>query len=839
VSTLAIDIQTGVAQSEALTQQQIEDSICRTVEILHGATFPEHVAELRVIQRNGPLLSGFFSDAASLAAAVAAYEAQGRDSGIYIGLNPVTFRHGMNRGRLMPAGRGGTAGDADVARLQWLFLDWDTKRTTGTNASDDEKEAARLQMEVAKAHFAAIGWPELVTCDSGNGYHLLAKIDLPNTPVSAQLVKSVTAEAARRFSAPQVHLDTSVSNASRITRAYATLNKKGPETPDRPWRRSAITSSPEVVVPLTIAQLTAFAAGGGATVSPSTPQVHTPPEGLAMDWRGEAPSRFNMSAFIETNSIHVRSGPHDYQGGKRWLITCPFDSTHDRGETALFIDSTGMAGFHCWHASCQDYRGWSHFTAELRSRGMGHPEAIVVRTATPNLDRLMIPDMFNDYGNAQRFKVLHGEDAKFCHGMRRWFLWDGSRWCVDEKQEAYKLATLTMVEALRQATRAGNGEAVKFAKASLDARRIDNLLRLVQSDLAISPQEMDLNPWLLNFKNGTFDFQGGQLREHRRGDLITKLNSYDFDAEAKAPTFQKVLERVTRGVEALRPYLQQALGYSLTGTTREKAFFVCHGPSGTGKTTLLTAVRNAFPEYSTNLQVETLMAKSGGLDNNAQSDLADLRGMRFAQTSETEQGQRLKEGQLKRLTQGTGMIKAARKYENLVQFTESHKLWMDANHLPTIRDGTGVFERLHVIPFRNVIEETEQNTNIHAELEAERAGIAAWVVQGARDWMKVGRLVRPPEVQAEGQEYKESQDPMADWITECCITGESAERVSTDRLRSSFNDFASRTGDRPLSQTHFKERMEARGFKYHRANGLRFFVGIALAPRTASDFMAA
>lgn len=185
------------------------------------------------------------------------------------------------------------------------------------------------------------------------------------------------------------------------------------------------------------------------------------------------------------------------------------------------------------------------------------------------------------------------------------------------------------------------------------------------------------------------------------------------------------------------------------------------------------------------------------------------------------------------------MIKAARKYENLIQFPESHKLWFDANHLPTVRDGTGVFERLHLIPFRNVVGETEQNRNIHAELEAERAGIAAWVVQGALDWMKAGRLVRPPEVQAEGQEYKESQDSMADWIAECCVTGESAERVSTDALRSSFNDFANRTGDRPLSQTHFKERMEARGFKYRRLDNRRFFQGISLAPRTAVEFMAA
>jgi putative DNA primase/helicase len=286
------------------------------------------------------------------------------------------------------------------------------------------------------------------------------------------------------------------------------------------------------------------------------------------------------------------------------------------------------------------------------------------------------------------------------------------------------------------------------------------------------------------------------------------------------------------------PYLQQALGYSMTGNTSEKAFFICYGISGTSKTTILDAVRKTFPEYSTTILVDTLMAKSGGLDNNAQSDLADLRGARFAQTSETEPGQRLKEGQLKRLTQGTGIIKAARKYENLIQWPESHKLWMDANNLPTIRDGTGVFERLHLIPFRNVIEEAEQNKNIHTDLDKERAGIAAWVVQSALDWIKAGRLVRPQEVQAGGQEYKQSQDQMAEWISECCLTGE-GEHVSTDVLRASFNDFAARTGDRTLNQTHFRERMEARGFKYRRLNSLRFFEGIRLAPRAATEFLAA
>src|ERR1700676_4190523 len=100
-------IQKGAAQAPHLTQQQVEDSILRTVQILHGSNFAPNVVELRVLSKGAPL-SGFFTDAASLAKAAVAEEAKGRECGLYIGLNPVKPRHGMNRaGRALPVGRGG------------------------------------------------------------------------------------------------------------------------------------------------------------------------------------------------------------------------------------------------------------------------------------------------------------------------------------------------------------------------------------------------------------------------------------------------------------------------------------------------------------------------------------------------------------------------------------------------------------------------------------------------------------------------------------------------------------------------------------------------------------
>jgi putative DNA primase/helicase len=95
-------------------------------------------------------------------------------------------------------------------------------------------------------------------------------------------------------------------------------------------------------------------------------------------------------------------------------------------------------------------------------------------------------------------------------------------------------------------------------------------------------------------------------------------------------------------------YLQIALGYSLTGNTSEKAVFLLYGPRDNGKSTLLATFLKLLEEYSVLLQIDTLMIKPGGETNNSQADLADLRGARFVMTSETEEGQRLSEGKLKR-----------------------------------------------------------------------------------------------------------------------------------------------------------------------------------------------
>ena len=93
----------------------------------------------------------------------------------------------------------------------------------------------------------------------------------------------------------------------------------------------------------------------------------------------------------------------------------------------------------------------------------------------------LLPRLCNDHGNAERLIALYGEDLKYCHAFKKWLVWDGMRWAVDDTDQARRLAKLTMLEFLNQAIDRGTNEkAEKFARSSLDARRISSMLSMAE-----------------------------------------------------------------------------------------------------------------------------------------------------------------------------------------------------------------------------------------------------------------------------------------------------------------------------------------------------------------------
>jgi putative DNA primase/helicase len=248
-----------------------------------------------------------------------------------------------------------------------------------------------------------------------------------------------------------------------------------------------------------------------------------------------------------------------------------------------------------------------------------------------------------------------------------------------------------------------------------------------------------------------------------------------------------------------------------------------------GKSTLLELFRVLFGDYAATINVDSLMAKQIG--NNELADLADLRGARFVRSSETEQGQRLNESRLKRITQGMGVIRTCRKYENMIEFPETHTLWIDANHKPTVRgQDNAIWNRLALIPFEITIPKSEQDQNLGTKLLNEAEGILAWAVAGAVKWHQEG-LQRPPEVNQAVATWRAESDPLNDFIEEHCEVKPDLWSPSGTLWRE-YEQWTEASGVDALSRTAFNTRLRNMGCKANRRKignkTTRIFEGITL-----------
>jgi putative DNA primase/helicase len=441
-----------------------------------------------------------------------------------------------------------------------------------------------------------------------------------------------------------------------------------------------------------------------------------------------------------------------------------------------------------------------------------------------------------DTGNAYRFLLLNSDVARYCHAFKAWFFWDGRRWFRDDQGHAIGLAKDMGIEFLRQALAANNREAEKLAKSTLDAPRINALLALSQDTVAIKPKEFDRQPDKLVFRNGTINLSTGVLAVFERGDFITKMVDHDYRRDAACPVFLTFLRRLMGAgqdearAERLTNALQIYFGYSLTGHTSAKAVFMLVGPKDTGKTTLLELFCKLLAEHATLIRIETLMEGPAQRSLGFSADLADLHGKRFARTSETEEGRRLAEAQLKYITQGMGAIRGERKFENPFEFAETHKLWIDANHKPVIRGtDSSIWDRLITIPFETVIPENEKDPELLTKLMSEAEGILAWAVAGARQWYANGRrLPKPDEVRTAGEVYRADMDTVGRFLDERVDYGPSLA-VGSSEIYAAYRKWAESGGEHPMSQKSFSSRMKNRpGIDSNHTERGTVFVGIGL-----------
>jgi putative DNA primase/helicase len=447
---------------------------------------------------------------------------------------------------------------------------------------------------------------------------------------------------------------------------------------------------------------------------------------------------------------------------------------------------------------------------------------------------------YDDLGNARRLVAEHGQDLRYCHLSKKWYHWTGNYWEVDYCGEVERRAKQTIASIYREAAEAGDhkesARIAKFAMQSSQVNRIMAMVRLAQSEpgIQVKPKDMNANAWLVNVQNGTIDLKTGELRPPRREDLITSMAPVDYNPDAPCDLWEEFLYQIMdyeqRPDTAVRmtAFLQQALGYSLTGDCREECLFILWGGGANGKSTLVNTISEILGDYSRNTPVESLLSRPKG--GEIPTDIARLDGPRFVTTSEVDRGRRLAESLVKALT-GRDTITARYLYGEFFDFIPQFKLWLSTNNKPIIKGADdAIWRRIMFVRFPVHIPKEQRDGELKSKLLSEGSGILSWLVRGCLDWQRHGFEV-PPEVTADIAEYRSEMDVLADWIEDRCLV-QPTHTATASELYESYTEWAEETGLKDkevLKQRTFGSCLAERGFIRDKgAKGQRLWRGVGL-----------
>jgi hypothetical protein len=228
-----------------------------------------------------------------------------------------------------------------------------------------------------------------------------------------------------------------------------------------------------------------------------------------------------------------------------------------------------------------------------------------------------------DLGNAERLVRLFGDRIRFVPQWG-WLVWDGKHWARDNgNQRITELAEETVRQIYREAAEAQDHEEraklAKWAIASESRQRITAMIDLAAPMCLAFPDDFDADDWLLNLENGVLNLRTLEFMPHDPDSKLTKLAPVTYDPNADCPKWKAFLQRIFNNNERLIRFVQRAVGYSLTGSTREQCLFFLHGTGANGKSTFLEVIRALLGDYAVTAEFSTFVA-----DRKAASETTSL-----------------------------------------------------------------------------------------------------------------------------------------------------------------------------------------------------------------------
>lgn len=781
-----------------------ESEIRRALAILA----PSGVVEIRApnARLNGyrpGTAAGYFDNHEG--AAKGAAKLSGHAPGVYITINlvdPALLARAANR--LDPRAKH-TTSDAEIIARRWLLLDFDPVRPAGISSNDAEHTTALERALGVRDWLNSQGWPAPVYADSGNGAHLLYRVELPNDADSKTLIEAVLKTLASRFDDERVKIDTGVFNASRISKLYGTQACKGDSLPDRPHRMARILESPETPSPVDLEHLRALVPSPAAP-SPPPSRASSLPSSHGGDFFAQVnaaamralsawvPALFPAAASyhegyrvsskalgrdLEEDLSIQPNGIKDFgladQGdpasGKRTPIDLIIEHGHQPDAKAaarwlcdaLSIDPAQLGWREPKPAAQQTKRDAKASRARegvysnpsypsYSSQSISYPFILenqpfisftINRLSLANDKQELPPESIAARMIADE---LRGKLA-FSNEAMIWHLFTGTHWQPVASKPVEDLITSVFYDA------APDGFELRYLKA---------VSKLLASGLL--PLHLSSAEGAIPFENGILDPATMTLHPVIPDNALTWSLPYRYEPAADCPTIKQWLRAAVDGDEATLEFLRAWLAAVLVGRPDLQKFLHLLGPGGTGKGTFIRLATKLIGER--NRTITDLR----NLETN-RFETASLYGKRLVAITDSA-NYRGDVSVFKSLT-GQDPIRLERKHQQQSgTFTYEGMVILASNEGLMASDFTSGIERRRLTVEFNHVASADARAAWDAQggevavLHREIPGLVNWLLALSREEVTARIMSPPSRAELANLEALRFANPLADWLIE-------------------------------------------------------------------------
>jgi putative DNA primase/helicase len=373
-------------------------------------------------------------------------------------------------------------------------------------------------------------------------------------------------------------------------------------------------------------------------------------------------------------------------------------------------------------------------------------------------------------GHAVCTIALYPEKFKYCdtHG---WLVHSKTHWETEGARQAAERAVTNTLQQRRSLF--AELEMMGKAKQCMSWRNnvTGTLAQMAKaSSVFTAISKFDESKDELNVKNGVLNLKTGKLTPHTGKQLFTYCLSISYKPDTKqGGEWNDFLKSVGLSSNLIE-FLRLAVGYSLTGHTREEILFYLYGPTRSGKGTFTEVLNTILGQLSTGVDMQTFTAKRYGDTSNF--DLAPLKNKRFITASESQRYGQINPAMIKKVTGGDEIYCSFKRRDHF-SYRPQFKIWLTSNfQVNTDIDDDAAWGRLRVIHFsESFLGKEDKTLKDRLKRKASLEAILAWAVSGAMDWYKMTTvgLPMPAEVEEQTKAHRAALDSISQFLDQNCI----------------------------------------------------------------------